>query len=494
MPTEFIPSPATDDNTILSNGDGSIEELVQATHSRKNFQISKPVVGFKRRGDSSGGMEPLNMAMSDPVEADNKTAASEQRPWLRHEPSRDQDILDENSDSDCFDMKHVKSPLEDRRLNARRRAKQAILFTSLVEDRLAFLEEQFQRLQQLTGEDPIVLRNFKDSFAPSAPSHAAEIKRMTWAEWKSTPAIVNTKGPKAKHNTEVNTARKNVLEVLIEDPQANMRRRLRMREKIQDLPKKRLDQNEKVKTSPPLRPDNSPPGAPRVPERLRIRSSVLLEILEQVTDIKLPSGPQGLKKLVLLRPFKLLFTFEAKIRARLRMMEEDDEANSNGEEAPLTAGEQDYRPHLPSKDSSKSYRFSSKLSSEDNLGRSSQGIANDEATAYAFGPQLDNTNTTEGLEHLRLLVEFMDKDLKPLIDLRKQIAETTLRKIAFADLWHLFEHGQEVRAPGSEIQLYRVLKVSFSASWPWTAGLLLFASVNIVNIICHLVYRRPRNT
>jgi hypothetical protein len=463
MPTEFMSSPTTAEDTVLPNGDGNIEELVQATNSRKFFQISKPAGGLTRRGNSSGGMEPLNMATSDPVEADNKTAASEQRPWLRHELSRDQDLLDENSDSDCFDMKHVKPPLEDRRLNARRRAKQAILFTSLVEDRLSFLEEQFQRLQQLTGEDPIVLRNFKDSFAPSAPSHAAEIKRMTWAEWKCTPAIVNTKGPKAKHNIEVNTARKSVLEVLIEDPQANMRRRLRMREKIQDVPKKRLDQNEKVKTSPPLRPDSIPPGVPRVPERLRIRSSVLLEILDQVTDMKLPSGPHGLKKLVLLRPFKLLFTYEAKIRARLRMMEEDDEANSNGDEAALTGGELDYRPPLPSVDSTKSYRFSSKLSSEDNLGMFSQGVANDDANAYyAFGPQLDNTNTSEGLEHLRLLVEFMDKDLKPLIGLRKQVAETTLRKIAFADLWHLFEHGQEVRAPGSEIQLYRVLKVSLS--------------------------------
>lgn len=448
-----------------SNGEGYVEVMAQDHVDTKRFaQASNPVV-IPRHRNSSGAMELNNKVMFDPKEAESKISALEQRPSLRHEASKDHDVLDENSDSDSFNITRVKSPLVDRRLNARRRAKQAILFTSLVEDRLAFLEEQFQRLQQLTGEDPIVLRNFKDSSIPIAPSHAAEIKCMTWAEWKSTPAIVAGKGPKAKHNTEVNTARKSVLEVLIEDPQANMRRRLRMQKKVQDPPKKRFEPNEKVcvvKPLPAVRPEPGPPGAPRVPERLRIRSSVLLEILDKVTDVKLPTGPDGLKKIVLLRPFKLLFTYEAKIRALLGMMEEDDEARSMGDEAPLTAGDQEHRPTLPFTDSpqNRSYRFSTKIGSEDNLGMFSPGNINEDSNGYGFGLQVDNTNTSEGLEHLRLLVEFMDKDLKPLIDLRKQIADRTLRKIAFADLWHLFEHGQEVRAPGNELQLYRVLKVS----------------------------------
>lgn len=204
-----------------------------------------------------------------------------------------------------------------------------------------------------------------------------------------------------------------------------------MREKIQDLPKKRLERNEKTKTLPPGRLHPGPSVAPRVPKRLRIRSSVLLEILEKVTDVKLSSSSYGLEKLVLLRPFKLLFTYEAKIKARLRMMEEDDETAPMGNEIP-----------------------------ENNFGILSSGSHHEEGNTYAFGLQADSTNKSEGIEHLRLLVEFIDKDLKPLIDLRKQISKRTLCKIAFADLWHLFEHGQEVRAPASEIQIYRVLKVS----------------------------------
>lgn len=470
---------------MASNNEGCAESMAQDHLDTKGIsQTSKQAGILRNRGNSFGSTETPNKVMFDPRETESKMPTSEPRPPLRHEASKDHEAMDENSDSDGFNIRHVKSPLEDRRLNAKRRAKQAILFTSLVEDRLAFLEEQFQRLQQLTGEDPIVLQNLKESSASSAPSHAAEIKRMTWAEWKSTPGIVVGKGPKAKHNAEIDRTRRSVLEVLIEDPQANMRRRLRMQRKVQDPPKKRSEPIEKVKSLPSIKLESSPPGAPRVPERLRIRSTVLLEILEQVTDMKLPSGPNGLKKLVILRPFKLLFVYEEKIRARLRLMEEDDELRSIGDDPPHVDGDQEYIATFASTDSpqNRSFRFGKKISSEDNLGLLSPSNFNEDGNAYSFGLQADNTNTSEGLEHLRLLVEFMDKDLKPLIDLRKQIAERKLRKIAFADLWHLFEHGQEVRAPGNELQLYRVLKVSIVSSFP-VLFLLLHLSWEMTNII-----------
>lgn len=463
MSAKILSSSSIVETPAGSNGEGDVEDMARDHVDTIGFsQAPKPAGIPKNRGNSVGPMEANNKVMFDPRDTGSKSSGFDQRPPLRHEASKEHEVADENSESDNFSLKkHVTSPLEDRRLNARKRAQQAILFTSLVEDRLAFLEEQFQRLQQLTQEDPIVLQNLKNSSISSAPSHAAEIKRMTWAEWKSTPGVVVGKGPKAKHNAEVDTQRKSVLEVLIEDPQANLRRRLRMQKKVQEQSKKRSDLNEKVKTLPAIKPEPCPPGPPRVPERLRIRSSVLLEILDQVTDMKLPTGPNGLKKLVLLRPFKMLFVYEAKIRARLRMMEEDDEIRSIGDDAPQMAGEREHRPTLPSTDSphNRSFRSSKKFPSEDNLGMISPGNLNEEGNAYGFGLQADNTNTPEGLEHLRLLVEFMDKDLRPLIELRKQIAERTLRKIAFADLWHLFEHGQEVRAPGNELQLYRVLKV-----------------------------------
>ncbi len=53
-------------------------------------------------------------------------------------------------------------------------------------------------------------------------------------------------------------------------------------------------------------------------------------------------------------------------------------------------------------------------------------------------------NAKERITHLRLLLDFMDTDLKDTIALRKEIAAGTLRKIAFRDLWHLYQPGELV--------------------------------------------------
>jgi hypothetical protein len=53
-------------------------------------------------------------------------------------------------------------------------------------------------------------------------------------------------------------------------------------------------------------------------------------------------------------------------------------------------------------------------------------------------------DSQDALEDFRLLIRFLDEDLKDIFDMRKQIEEGTLDKIAFDDLWHLFHYGEEV--------------------------------------------------
>ena len=53
-------------------------------------------------------------------------------------------------------------------------------------------------------------------------------------------------------------------------------------------------------------------------------------------------------------------------------------------------------------------------------------------------------NSQNALDDFRLLIRFLDEDLKDTFDMRKQIEEGTLDKIAFDDLWHLFHYGEEV--------------------------------------------------
>ncbi|ESZ89544.1 hypothetical protein SBOR_10071 [Sclerotinia borealis F-4128] len=63
------------------------------------------------------------------------------------------------------------------------------------------------------------------------------------------------------------------------------------------------------------------------------------------------------------------------------------------------------------------------------------------------------------IPHLKCLIEFMDCDLKHVFDLRQRIKDGTLKEIAFADLWHLFNPGDLiVTSPLS--RAYRIFHIS----------------------------------
>jgi hypothetical protein len=75
---------------------------------------------------------------------------------------------------------------------------------------------------------------------------------------------------------------------------------------------------------------------------------------------------------------------------------------------------------------------------------------------------VEEPTKSEQLKHLQMLIEVFDSDLKPMFDLRRDIKEETLTHIAFQDLWHLFQYGQDVRMNDNESQVYRVVR--------WTGG------------------------
>jgi hypothetical protein len=66
------------------------------------------------------------------------------------------------------------------------------------------------------------------------------------------------------------------------------------------------------------------------------------------------------------------------------------------------------------------------------------------------------------MRHLKLLLEVLDNDLQHIFDIRREIKAGLLTRIAFEDLWHLFEFGQVVKSSENENQLYRVVR--------WTGG------------------------
>lgn len=58
---------------------------------------------------------------------------------------------------------------------------------------------------------------------------------------------------------------------------------------------------------------------------------------------------------------------------------------------------------------------------------------------------------------MKLLVEFLDVDLKPTFDLRRAIKEGIATEIEYGDLWHLFEPGDTVISINDKTQAYRVV-------------------------------------
>jgi hypothetical protein len=162
------------------------------------------------------------------------------------------------------------------------------------------------------------------------------------------------------------------------------------------------------------------------PERLRIRSRPLAALVGRISGQELLSSGftrtlENPAPVVLLRPFKLLVTYEAAIRAEVRELEMKIEKDAKLAAETLSQGP----------DSKKEL------------------------------PEFDNEDL---LADLKLLVEFLDVDLKPTFELRKKIKDGTATSIEFQDLWHLFESGDVVVDQTNRSTAYRVL--SYTVRFP----------------------------
>jgi hypothetical protein len=315
---------------------------------------------------------------------------------------------------------------EERLSKAQKRMYGHVLYTSLVEDRLQYLEESLKELQK--RDEPL------QTETKTKISHIPAIRYLKWVEFETKPVRKEFK-KNWVHAVPVSLKPHSVLEVLVEDPQIGVRRRYRAQAR-ESMCTSDLEENEAVPKS--SEPDQSIRDGPRIPMRLRIRSPLLLKILSNFS----PTGELGeydKSTMVILRPFKLLVANVEQIKQCLKDLEEKhaamvaptiattDSANaknpSNTEDAEVNT------PQIPS------------------LIEKSTSVA--EGRVVEEGP-VDETESYEALEHLRILVKFMDEDLKHIWDLREKCKQGSLRKIKFADLWHLFDYGQEVRTPGSQ--------------------------------------------
>ena len=199
----------------------------------------------------------------------------------------------------------------------------------------------------------------------------------------------------------------------------------------------------------------------QTPQRIRINSNLLLLTLERITKQKFTTiyRDRLVWPLVFLRPFKLFVQFEQEIRNYTTMLADKHKAAAaEGTESGIesTLGHTDQKT-----DHSISPR---KLQAATNR--------NDSRLLEDF--EDEPTESEEALRDLQLLIEVFAFDLKGLFDLRHRIQNGTAKMIAFADLWHLFSHGDVVCTPQCT-QAYRILH--FIGGREYLSGRRGFAAV-----------------
>ncbi|KAH8885480.1 hypothetical protein GQ53DRAFT_628393, partial [Thozetella sp. PMI_491] len=159
------------------------------------------------------------------------------------------------------------------------------------------------------------------------------------------------------------------------------------------------------------------------PERLRLRSLPLIAHLEKICRESL-SNPRVWEwkqgkgaPVILLRPFKLLIGYEKEIRASIKSVENMESITDEPEDKKLKK----------------------------------KRIGKLRGCEFAYD---------DLLHELKLLIEFMDTDLKPTFDLCKAIRDGNAIEIEYADLWHLFRPGDIVVNRSKKEQAFRVVSIT----------------------------------
>ncbi|KAJ5726047.1 uncharacterized protein N7483_007404 [Penicillium malachiteum] len=230
------------------------------------------------------------------------------------------------------------------------------------------------------------------------PDSEATTKWLSWQEYSLMYEVPETLG-EWKHVPEVDNSPQSIIEALIEEPLS-----LRAVRSLAVMTKQ-LPAGNKVNT------DGKEGNVPIY--QIRLRSPILLKVLNEVTDQLPHRGPHE-HKVSFMRPFKLLTLYSKELVEYQKKLEEIHGNSTAESEEPSTE----------------------------------------------IGP-LKETESPKALEHLRLLNEFMANHMGRVLKLREDVENGTARKIAFCDLWHLFRPGTTVRTPTSKrIQLYRVIRVT----------------------------------
>ena len=179
-------------------------------------------------------------------------------------------------------------------------------------------------------------------------------------------------------------------------------------------------------------------------ERLRINSKPLLELLSELCGAQsgIPTEPS---RTVFLRPYKLFMVFEKEIREQFELLKTKNETIDG------LAGS--------TKPKDVQIATSGHATTANTNDKGEEHLEQDgEATTYGKDGKRDVDSRKVALQHLGLLERFFDNDLRSTFELRSNLKTGKARNIEYADLWHLYEPGQEIRSADNQLQIYHVTK------------------------------------
>jgi len=198
-----------------------------------------------------------------------------------------------------------KDSLESRRTTARRRLLQSQSFQSLMEDRITELEEKVRKIL----DEPERVEKPK---AEEALNGTQTIRELSWSEFRGTaPPNPQTTPISWKHKAELDSEPKAMIEILTEQPRYHELSTAEEGRTRRGQDRKPEAQGSSGLVS--LNPVACDPQRGDVPHLIRIRSTLLLKVLHDLTGMNTCIGPYR-HVLVLFRPFKLLVCFADKIR------------------------------------------------------------------------------------------------------------------------------------------------------------------------------------
>ena len=379
--------------------------------------------------------------------------------------SRHTDDEDNVSDAEYIrELRHsvaypgIGEPLQERIKKAAKRVVQQMDYTQLMEDRMKNMEKRLQLIENKGVEPEPPTPSAKKTNRPA--ELIMDIKRMTFQEYSATDpnpvikatAIFAAHKHKCRHEFQGQLPY-HLIDVVISttlQPQ-------RLGKDQSTNPAASLPGFDTSSLAMPAQDLTTNDGQFIQPERIRINSNLLLQALEKITGASFTDSRVGddefeLRDQVILRPFKLLVTFEKEIRDEIDRLEQIHMLSENERETSIleTAEVEDCDPPPPP------------------IPSSSHGISDSSSVDHAVGLQDNKSQLASILEsmmclrELRVLKELLDKDLKPTFELRKQIKDGVARSISFQDLWHLFPLGGEIVSNDSngQNQTYRILNVS----------------------------------